>query len=621
MTHERPWWPKSLHQVSVLAPADHAEDKLSNADFVAESQSVSGNSLHQTPQSNVHGLALRWSAFWMIVSRKASKAVGHLSHALPAVVPASALDRLDDGSRSRAHLTKSERKQLAAQKRAAMLAKARAKEHAASMRRNARLAGLTFSTALSLLLVCATPSLPSLPAYSDLRDGENYVYLTPMDLGSNVVATFTFEQPVHVSSGALITQQINLRGTALQNVAKRDETGQTVDQDTDMLVNRATKGDLLMTRQPALAADPNPDLPYSGRLFELEDIFSALNEDVMPRTALAAPGWPSQDQIDLATNHFHAPEVRMERTRTMVAEAEKAAPTAPDAPLDTQRTVALAYAPVQNMDEFKSPFAVVLNMPNRAPAYVDPETNPARSTGHEIDPAAPVLASAPSTGETITDKDVGVANAAAASLVTASLPSITPKAAPAASEVTIAGRIPLARPAKIPNASNDADITTVSVIRPKLAPGDHAWARNKLPRSSFSRKQQRCLAAAIYFEARGEPAKGQAAVAQVVLNRVKNPAYPSSICGVVYQNKSWRNRCQFSFACDGIRDRVRDKGAYAEAVKIAKSVTRGKTWLRSVGSSTHYHATYVRPKWARSMKRMTKIGRHIFFRTYGGGWS
>ena len=158
-------------------------------------------------------------------------------------------------------------------------------------------------------------------------------------------------------------------------------------------------------------------------------------------------------------------------------------------------------------------------------------------------------------------------------------------------------------------------------IVPKLAKGDHSWAANPLPRNSFSKRQQACLAQGIYFEARGEPVKGQAAVAQVILNRVKNPHYPNSICGVVYQNKSWYNRCQFSFACDRIRDRIKSPKLYRVAKHVATETTAGRIWLPEVGSSTHYHATYVNPRWNRRMKRVGKIGLHIFYRTYGGGWS
>jgi spore germination cell wall hydrolase CwlJ-like protein len=155
---------------------------------------------------------------------------------------------------------------------------------------------------------------------------------------------------------------------------------------------------------------------------------------------------------------------------------------------------------------------------------------------------------------------------------------------------------------------------------PPIAKDDHAWAANPLPAAAYSAKEQTCLANGIYFEARGEPESGQAAVAQVILNRVRNPTYPGSICGVVYQNKNWRNRCQFSFACDGIKDKITNKRAFSVAKRIAGEVTRGETWIPDVGSATHYHATYVAPRWAKSMKEVDHIGRHIFYRTFNGGW-
>jgi len=160
-----------------------------------------------------------------------------------------------------------------------------------------------------------------------------------------------------------------------------------------------------------------------------------------------------------------------------------------------------------------------------------------------------------------------------------------------------------------------------TLIKPKLNRGDHSWADDPLPKDVFSKRQQKCLAQGIYFEARGEPAKGQAAVAQVILNRVRAPSYPNSICGVVYQNRHWHNRCQFSFACDRIRDLVRNRRAFSQATDIARETTTGRIWLSEVGSSTHYHATYVSPRWARAMRKVGKIGQHIFYRTRNGGWS
>jgi len=156
---------------------------------------------------------------------------------------------------------------------------------------------------------------------------------------------------------------------------------------------------------------------------------------------------------------------------------------------------------------------------------------------------------------------------------------------------------------------------------PPIGAEDHAWAATPLPPDSFSAKQQQCLASGIYFESRGESARGQAAVAQVILNRVRNPSYPKTICDVVYQNEDWRNRCQFSFACDNIKDRVRSEYHWTMAREVAMAVTAGKIWLPEVGSATHYHAAYVHPSWARTMKKVGRIGLHIFYRTYGGGWS
>ncbi len=160
------------------------------------------------------------------------------------------------------------------------------------------------------------------------------------------------------------------------------------------------------------------------------------------------------------------------------------------------------------------------------------------------------------------------------------------------------------------------------VVVPNVDP-NHAWVNTPLPASVHQESEIKCLATAIYFEARGEPERGQLAVAQVVLNRVKNPAYPNTICGVVYQNKNMRRRCQFSFACDGRLDRITDATSWKEADDLAHQVIANAStmFLADVGTSTHYHATYVRPRWARHMKKMDKIGRHIFYKTYGGGWS
>jgi spore germination cell wall hydrolase CwlJ-like protein len=126
-------------------------------------------------------------------------------------------------------------------------------------------------------------------------------------------------------------------------------------------------------------------------------------------------------------------------------------------------------------------------------------------------------------------------------------------------------------------------------------------------------KARECLATAIYFEARGESKRGQAAVAQVILNRASSRGFPSTICGVVYQNANRRNGCQFSFACDGKSDRILERKAWQTANRIASDVLAGRSRIPELVNATHYHARYVSPYWAPKMKRLARIGRHIFY--------
>jgi spore germination cell wall hydrolase CwlJ-like protein len=127
-------------------------------------------------------------------------------------------------------------------------------------------------------------------------------------------------------------------------------------------------------------------------------------------------------------------------------------------------------------------------------------------------------------------------------------------------------------------------------------------------------KHEKCLANAIYFEARGEPERGQIAVAQVVLNRAFSGYYPDNVCGVVYQNANRHLACQFTFACDGIPDVVTEPDAWAVATRIAREALDGKRWLPEIGKATHYHADWVHPWWVRTMKKHHKLGVHIFYR-------
>lgn len=122
-----------------------------------------------------------------------------------------------------------------------------------------------------------------------------------------------------------------------------------------------------------------------------------------------------------------------------------------------------------------------------------------------------------------------------------------------------------------------------------------------------------CLKEAIYHESRGEDILGQYAVAEVILNRVDSDAYPDTICGVVHQNAHLRNACQFSYACNGRSRAMRDDEARLIAAQIADILMSGAPRDLTDGA-THFHATWVSPRWSRTYERTARIGAHIFYR-------
>jgi spore germination cell wall hydrolase CwlJ-like protein len=130
--------------------------------------------------------------------------------------------------------------------------------------------------------------------------------------------------------------------------------------------------------------------------------------------------------------------------------------------------------------------------------------------------------------------------------------------------------------------------------------------------------QENCLATAVYFEARSESQLGQLAVATVILNRVKASNSSSSICGVVYKGARHLNACQFSFACDGKPDLVDDARAWKTALAVTTLALADDGKMKDgpmqiLATATNYHADYVDPVWSKSLNRLTKIGRHIFY--------
>ena len=127
-----------------------------------------------------------------------------------------------------------------------------------------------------------------------------------------------------------------------------------------------------------------------------------------------------------------------------------------------------------------------------------------------------------------------------------------------------------------------------------------------------------CLTSAVYYEAGQEPIDGQRAVAQVILNRVRHPAFPASVCGVVYQGSTRQTGCQFTFTCDGSMARAPIAASWDRARKVATAALAGSVYA-NVGNATHYHADYVVPYWASSLAKTAVVGAHLFYR-WGGGW-
>jgi spore germination cell wall hydrolase CwlJ-like protein len=158
--------------------------------------------------------------------------------------------------------------------------------------------------------------------------------------------------------------------------------------------------------------------------------------------------------------------------------------------------------------------------------------------------------------------------------------------------------------------SNDPLLRRVSMT------GGPAAEPFRLGSALDSTRDLECLTQAVYYEARGEGRDGQRAVAQVVLNRVRHPAFPKSVCGVVFQGAGRRTGCQFSFTCDGsMRARV-NRGAWNRAREVASNALSGAVYS-TVGNATHFHTTAVSPVWRNSLVRVSQVGQHLFYR-FGG---
>ncbi|MBS0124545.1 cell wall hydrolase [Aestuariicoccus sp. KMU-90] len=153
------------------------------------------------------------------------------------------------------------------------------------------------------------------------------------------------------------------------------------------------------------------------------------------------------------------------------------------------------------------------------------------------------------------------------------------------------------------------------VSPPPTTTGNVRYNRDWLERQPAAKGGQewRCLAEALYFEARGETVKGQFAVAEVIMNRVDSPRFPDSVCDVVHQGTGRKYACQFTYTCDGQPEQIAEPDAWERVGKVARAVLRGAPRALTDGA-THYHTTAVAPKWSRTYTRTASIGTHLFYR-------
>ncbi len=203
----------------------------------------------------------------------------------------------------------------------------------------------------------------------------------------------------------------------------------------------------------------------------------------------------------------------------------------------------------------------------------------------------------PAFSETVTSRSTGPATSMLAALMGA--------------EMSAVARLPDSALAPRTTVKNAPQRAGKKAKTPVLPTYDAAWLAT-LPMPEQQTADLRCLTTALYFEARGESVAGQAAVAEVILNRADSPLYPGSVCGVVGQG------CQFSYACDGRSDVMTDPAARSVATRIAAAMLGGAPRLLTQGA-THFHTPAVRPSWSKRFPRTATIGYHIFYRQPGAG--
>jgi Cell Wall Hydrolase len=311
---------------------------------------------------------------------------------------------------------------------------------------------------------------------------------------------------------------------------------------------------------------------------------------------------PEGPSVTLAIPRDAAPKFASKPVNKAVVEAPKPAP---------KRTASATASPVAGLAAVRKSDAVEFAMSESS----------AMSAPLTVSFTAPVAA-VPAPVAARTPAPVLATPSSAYALAPTNTPAVDEYPAPARIELASlnAGALTgdntspaiLPAPTPIPLAMVPMPIPAPGVPPPSPA------QRLKLDDAGYA-KAEKCLANAIYWESRSEPLTGQEAVAQVVMNRVFSGFYPNDVCSVVYQNAHRHLACQFTFACDGKRKVINERGAWARANRIAKQTLDGSIYVPAVAKSTHYHATYVHPYWTREMRKMVRYGIHNFYRPYAWG--
>jgi spore germination cell wall hydrolase CwlJ-like protein len=320
--------------------------------------------------------------------------------------------------------------------------------------------------------------------------------------------------------------------------------------------------------------------------------------------------------VDRSAKGDRQPVLNPKKPEPETAKAPEETPVATSAPL------------TESLAAEKAESAVVSAEVAAGEADIKPETSEPAENVDIPDPVEFVIADAPDSPAEPIEPAMEMARLYFGGQPLGGVPGTIEKWAPG-EEPTIVAAPPVSTDSDIKQSALDRkeqlfDLKGGETVAPKgevTGPGKHPITpAERLKLEGKDRvKAEKCLADAVYFEARGEPVRGQIAVAQVVMNRVFSGFYPRSVCGTVYQNKHRRLACQFTFACDGIPDVVTEPHAWVRATRIARDVLDGKYWVPEVNRATHYHAYWVRPSWIREMKRLYKFGVHTFYRPRAWG--